>query len=97
MLCQNTILFLFPISLLWLAPRLTDFSSGEIKIYPANTDPSSFDISSNETRQIEYAITMAYIAVFAMMFSHKLTIELFLISLFIFYSLSFISFMWAFQ
>ena len=74
------ILLLLPLSIWWLAPKLVDFTSGEIKIYPQNTDPFTFQICSREARFFDYVITTCYIAFFGIFFSEELVCQFLLLA-----------------
>ena len=80
------ILLLLPLKVWWFGPKVVDFSSGEIKVYPHNTDPFRFKIRSKEAKLFDNATGINYIAFFALFFSGELFVELFLL-LCLFYTL----------
>lgn len=80
------ILLLLPLTVWWFGPKVVDFSSGEIKVYPHNTDPFRFKIRSKEAKLFDNATGINYIAFFALFFSGELFVELFLL-LCLFYTL----------
>jgi len=73
------ILLLLPLSIWWFAPKVVDFSSGEIKVFPNNTDPLTFKICSKEARLFDSIISITYIAFLAILFSSEVFFELFLL------------------
>jgi len=73
------ILLLLPLSIWWFAPKVVDFSSGEIKVFPNNTDPLTFKICSKEARLFDSIISINYIAFSAILFSGEVFFELFLL------------------
>ena len=72
-------LLLLPLVIWWFGPKLVDFSSGEIKVYPNKTDPFRFKICSKEARLFDNSIGINYIAFFALLFSGELFVELILL------------------
>ena len=80
------ILLLLPLTVWWFGPKFVDFSSGEIKVYPQNTDPFRFKIRSKEAKLLDNATGINYIAFFALFFSGELFVELILL-LCLFYTL----------
>ena len=80
------ILLLLPLTVWWFGPKFVDFSSGEIKVYPHNTDPFRFKIRSKEAKLFDNATGINYIAFFALFFSGELFVELILL-LCLFYTL----------
>jgi len=73
------ILLFLPLTIWWFGPKVVDFSSGEIKVYPNNTDPFRFKICSKEARLFDNATGVNYIAFFALLFSGELFVELILL------------------
>ena len=82
------ILLLLPMLIWWLAPRLIDFTSGEIKIYPLNSDPFTFQISSKEARLFDYLLSITFLVFFGMIFSGELVCEFLLLACICYYSLT---------
>ena len=85
---EFAILLFLPLLIWWLAPRVIDFTSGEIKIYSKNTDPFTFPVSSKEARLFDYLISITYLAFFGMFLSGELVCELFLFACLGYYSIS---------
>ena len=81
-------MLLLPAAIWWLAPKLIDFTSGEIKIYPQNTDPFTFQISSKEARQFDYLLSITFLVFFGMIFSGELVCEFLLLACICYYSLT---------
>lgn len=70
------VLCLLPI-LIWIsASSILDFSSGELKIYPKNSDPHRFKILSKKAKTSAYLISVPFVTCFAMIFHDEIVIQL---------------------